>query len=63
MKIREVFEYEIHNEETGEDITSLENVFRIQDYVEWISNMKQVLITGKLMIVLQIISSLILQKN
>ena len=39
MKVREIFEYELRDEETGEDITSLENVFRIKDYVECVDDM------------------------
>ena len=34
MKIREVFEYEVYDNETGEDIKSLENVFIIKKYVD-----------------------------
>jgi len=39
MKIREIFEYEVRNEETGEDIKDLQNVFRIKDYVECVDDM------------------------
>lgn len=39
MKVRETFEYEVYNNETGEDIENLENVFRIKDYVECVDDM------------------------
>jgi hypothetical protein len=40
MKVREIFEYELYNDETGEDITSLEeNVFIIKDYIECVDDM------------------------
>ena len=39
MKVREIFEYELRDEATGENITSLENVFRIKDYVECVDDM------------------------
>lgn len=39
MKIREIFEYEVVDEETGEDIKSLENVFKIKDYVDCVDDM------------------------
>ena len=39
MKIREIFEYEVIDEETGEDIKNLEDVFKIKDYVECVDDM------------------------
>ena len=39
MKVREIFEYELRDEETGEDITSLEDVFKIEDYVDCVDDM------------------------
>lgn len=39
MKVREIFEYEIRDEETGEDITSLDNVFTIENYVDCVDDM------------------------
>ena len=39
MKVREIFEYEVYNYETGEDIKSLENVFKIKDYVDCVDDM------------------------
>ena len=39
MKVREIFEYELRNEETGEDITNLENVFKIEDYIDCVDDM------------------------
>lgn len=39
MKVREIFEYEVVDEETGEDIKSLDNVFRIKDYVDCVDDM------------------------
>jgi len=39
MKIREVFEYEVYDNETGEDIKNLENVFIIKNYVDCVDGM------------------------
>jgi len=39
MKVREIFEYELRDEETGEDITTLEDVFKIEDYVDCVDDM------------------------
>ena len=39
MKVREIFEYELRDEETGESIDSLENVFKIEDYVDCVDDM------------------------
>lgn len=39
MKIREVFEYEVLDPETGEDIENLEDVFKIKDYVDCVDDM------------------------
>ena len=39
MKVREIFEYEIRDDETGKEITSLMNVFRIKDYVDCVDDM------------------------
>lgn len=39
MKVIETFEYEVVDKETGEDIKSLDNVFRIKDYVDCVDDM------------------------
>lgn len=39
MKVREIFEYELRDDETGKEITSLMNVFRIKDYVDCVDDM------------------------
>jgi hypothetical protein len=39
MKIRETFEYEVVDEETGEDIKNIEDVFTIKDYVDCVDDM------------------------
>lgn len=39
MKVREIFEYELRDEETGESINTLDDVFRIKDYVDCVDDM------------------------
>lgn len=39
MKVREIFEYEVVDEKTGEDIKNLEDVFKIKDYVDCVDDM------------------------
>lgn len=48
MKVREIFEYEIRNEETSEDINSLDNVFTIKDYVDCVNDMSCPFWDGKI---------------
>ena len=39
MKVREVFEYEVYDNVEGKDLDNLDNVFKIEDYVDCVDDM------------------------